>query len=149
MNNDNAFKSLCDKAINVLQRHAPPDGLSDHAALSELYSIFDGPEQRAAYAAPVAGVPDDYKAAGNVMLSAYNLCPTELSQLVRMRWIAEYFLTNYVAPAVTSGVPDGYVLFPVIPTDKMLEGLRRSRGYSPETIYRDLLDDVPTLKESK
>lgn len=39
---------LVQRAVRVLQRHAPPGGLSDHAAMSEMYSIFDGPEYRAA-----------------------------------------------------------------------------------------------------
>jgi hypothetical protein len=38
--------TLVGRAVDVLQRHAPPDGLSDHDALSELYGIFDGPEYR-------------------------------------------------------------------------------------------------------
>lgn len=42
------YKALVDRAVAVLQRHAPPDGLSDHDAMSELYGIFDGPEYRAA-----------------------------------------------------------------------------------------------------
>ena len=41
---------LVRRAVAVLQRHAPPDGLSDRDALSELYGIFDGPEYRAAMA---------------------------------------------------------------------------------------------------
>lgn len=40
--------ALVEKAVAVLQRHALPNGLSDHDALSELYSIFDGPEYREA-----------------------------------------------------------------------------------------------------
>jgi hypothetical protein len=43
-----SFRALVDKAVEVLQRHAPPDGLSDHDALTELYGIFDGPEYRSA-----------------------------------------------------------------------------------------------------
>lgn len=42
-------QTLIDRAVDVLQRHAPPDGLSDHDALSELYGIFDGPDFRAVY----------------------------------------------------------------------------------------------------
>jgi hypothetical protein len=42
------FRALVEKAVEVLQRHAPPDGLSDHDALTELYGIFDGPEYRSA-----------------------------------------------------------------------------------------------------
>lgn len=41
--------ALVNRAISVLQRHAPPGGLSDADALAELYSILDGPEQRAAF----------------------------------------------------------------------------------------------------
>lgn len=40
------WKWFADKAVDVLQRHIVPDGLSDHAALLELYAIFDGPEYR-------------------------------------------------------------------------------------------------------
>lgn len=47
---------LIARAVDVLQRHIPPDGLSDHAALNELYSIFDGPEYRAYQAARSAQV---------------------------------------------------------------------------------------------
>lgn len=49
-----AWKSLADKAIEVLNRHIVPDGISDKDALSELYGIFDGPEYRAALATPPA-----------------------------------------------------------------------------------------------
>jgi hypothetical protein len=42
--------ALIDRAVDVLQRHAPPDGLSDHDAMSEFYGIFDGPAYRAAMA---------------------------------------------------------------------------------------------------
>jgi hypothetical protein len=42
------LKALVDKAVDVLVRHAPPDGLKDHDALTEFYGIFDGPEYRAA-----------------------------------------------------------------------------------------------------
>lgn len=54
-----AFKALCDRAIAVLQEHILPDSaLSDHEALNLMYAIFDGPEQRAAYATPsAAGAP--------------------------------------------------------------------------------------------
>lgn len=44
------YKALVDRAVAVLQRHAPPDGLSDHDAMSEFYGIFDGPEYRVAIA---------------------------------------------------------------------------------------------------
>lgn len=40
--------ALVKRAVDVLQRHAPPNELSDHDALTELYTIFDGPEYRAA-----------------------------------------------------------------------------------------------------
>lgn len=43
-----AQSALVAKAVDVLQRHATPAGLSDHQALTELYGIFDGPEYRAA-----------------------------------------------------------------------------------------------------
>lgn len=46
----NPWRALADKAVTVLQRHAPPNGLSDQDALTELYGIFDGPEYRAALA---------------------------------------------------------------------------------------------------
>jgi hypothetical protein len=42
---------LARKAVDVLRRHAPPDGLSDAGAIAEFYDIFDGPEFRAAQAA--------------------------------------------------------------------------------------------------
>lgn len=44
------WKALADAAIAVLQRHIPPDGISDHEALNELYGIFDGSAYRAALA---------------------------------------------------------------------------------------------------
>lgn len=49
-----AWKSLADKAIGILQRNIVPDGISDHAAISELLGVFDGPEYRAAVAREVA-----------------------------------------------------------------------------------------------
>lgn len=51
------YKALVVRAVAVLQRHAPPDGLSDHEALNELYGIFDGPEYRAAIAKAEGGQP--------------------------------------------------------------------------------------------
>ena len=42
--------ALIQQAVDVLQRHAPPDGLSDHDAMSEFYGIFDGPDYRKAMA---------------------------------------------------------------------------------------------------
>lgn len=42
------MRRLIARAIDVLQRHAPPKGLSDHDAMTELYLIFDGPDCRAA-----------------------------------------------------------------------------------------------------
>jgi hypothetical protein len=43
----NPWKSLADKAIDILQRNIVPDGISDHDAISELLEVFDGPEYRA------------------------------------------------------------------------------------------------------
>ena len=40
------WKRFVDKAVDVLQRAIVPDGLSDSAAMAELYGIFDGPEFR-------------------------------------------------------------------------------------------------------
>jgi hypothetical protein len=40
--------ALIERAIDVLARRLPPDGLSDKETFSELYTIFDGPECRAA-----------------------------------------------------------------------------------------------------
>lgn len=42
------METLVDRAVAVLQSHAPPDGLSDHDALTKLYGIFDGPGYREA-----------------------------------------------------------------------------------------------------
>lgn len=42
------FRTLTNRAVDVLQRHIVPDGLGDHEALNELYAIFDGPEYREA-----------------------------------------------------------------------------------------------------
>jgi hypothetical protein len=39
-----AWKALVGKAVDVLRRHLPPDGISSDAALNELYGIFDGPD---------------------------------------------------------------------------------------------------------
>jgi len=50
------LRTLIDRAVDVLQRHAPPDGLSDHDAMSEFYAIFDGPEYQDAIAN--AAAPD-------------------------------------------------------------------------------------------
>ncbi len=44
------YRAVVARAVGVLQRHAPPDGLSDHDAMSEFYEIFDGPEYRAVMA---------------------------------------------------------------------------------------------------
>lgn len=45
------LRGLVDSAVKVLQRHiTPPDNISDHDALSEMYGIFDGPAYRAALA---------------------------------------------------------------------------------------------------
>lgn len=46
----NPYKELVEQAVDVLVRHAPPDGLTDRAALLALYGIFDGPAYRAAIA---------------------------------------------------------------------------------------------------
>jgi len=39
--------ALVRAAVAVLVEHAPPDGLTDHDAMSRMYGIFDGPEYRA------------------------------------------------------------------------------------------------------
>jgi hypothetical protein len=51
VNAQNPWAALARKAVDVLRRHAPPDGLSDAGAIAEFYDIFDGPEFRAAQAA--------------------------------------------------------------------------------------------------
>jgi hypothetical protein len=38
--------TLVGRAVDLLQRHCHPEGLSDHDALTELYGIFDGPDYR-------------------------------------------------------------------------------------------------------
>ncbi len=45
-----ALKGLVDSAVDVLARHAPPGGPGQAKTISALYSIFDGPEYRAALA---------------------------------------------------------------------------------------------------
>jgi hypothetical protein len=46
--------------------------------------------------------------AGNVLHSAYNLCPDSVKgQPARMRWMAEYFLTHYAASHDHKGETDG------------------------------------------
>lgn len=58
--------ALVERAVSVLQRHAPPDGLSDHDALTEFYGIFDGPEYRIAIAhAEQQKQPDGDSAGGS------------------------------------------------------------------------------------
>lgn len=42
------FREIVNRAVEVLNRHIVPDGISDNDALIELYGIFDGPEYRAA-----------------------------------------------------------------------------------------------------
>jgi len=37
-------QKLVNKAVAVLQRHTPPDGLNDQKALAELRSLFDDSE---------------------------------------------------------------------------------------------------------
>ena len=37
-------QKLVNKALAILQRHLPPDGLNDQKALAELKSLFDGSE---------------------------------------------------------------------------------------------------------
>lgn len=41
------WRSLVERAVEVLKRHVLPDGISDHDALNKLYGIFDGPKYRA------------------------------------------------------------------------------------------------------
>jgi hypothetical protein len=52
--NSELLNQLIDRAVAVLNQHIVPGGISDRDALSELYGIFDGPEYRAAIAAPPA-----------------------------------------------------------------------------------------------
>jgi len=40
------FLKMVERAIGVLQRHAPSGGLSDRQAMDQMYGIFDGPECR-------------------------------------------------------------------------------------------------------
>ena len=37
-------QKLVNKALAILRRHTPPDGLNDQKALAELKSLFDGSE---------------------------------------------------------------------------------------------------------
>ena len=39
------LQKIVDRAVSVLQKHAPPDGLTDQQALKEFYRIFDSPAQ--------------------------------------------------------------------------------------------------------
>jgi len=40
------FLRLVERAIGVLKRHSLSGGLSDHEAMDQMYSIFDGTECR-------------------------------------------------------------------------------------------------------
>lgn len=47
--------------------------------------------------------PEELAAAGRVMMAAHAWCPSEIiAHNDRMRWMAEYFLTHYVAPATAA-----------------------------------------------
>lgn len=46
-----SWKTIVNKAIEILQRHIVPDGISDSEAITELYGLLDGPELRAVQAA--------------------------------------------------------------------------------------------------
>jgi hypothetical protein len=41
------MRGLIAQAVRVLIEHAPPDGLTDHEAMTRFYGIFDGPDYRA------------------------------------------------------------------------------------------------------
>ncbi|UOD28742.1 hypothetical protein INH39_25375 [Massilia violaceinigra] len=53
------WKALVEQAIEVLNRHIAPDGISDKDALTELYGIFDGPAYRAVHIAQRAASGDE------------------------------------------------------------------------------------------
>jgi hypothetical protein len=37
------FQTIVDQAVKVLQKHAPPTGLTDDQAIDQFYKIFESP----------------------------------------------------------------------------------------------------------
>lgn len=77
------WKALAEKAIEVLNRHIVPGGLSDKSALSELYGIFDGPAYRAVHIAQrAASVAGPEKTA----LFPITICGTPMREYATGKW---------------------------------------------------------------